>query len=97
MTPVEIITVVISIASIVIAVGSTILSWKKGRAIYGIETEVVRQPTGTRDDAITNTTLNKKLSSGKYTILSTMERSKSDNDWELLLGKIKKDKKDGTK
>lgn len=89
----ELLAIVISIISIIISV----LSWRRSRVIYGVETDVVRQPTESRDDAGGNTVLNKKLSSGKYTILSTLERTKSDHDWELLLGKIKKDKKDGTK
>lgn len=90
----------LTIGSLLLSLAAIIISikaWHKSRAIYGIETEVLRQPTGSRDDSNSREALNTKLSKGMYTILSVVERSKSDDDWELILGKIKKDKIDGTK
>ncbi len=78
---------------IIISIISLIVAWKawsKNRAIYGVETEVLRQPTGKREDVYISTEhITTKLRSGNYTILSVVERSKSDNDWEIILGRIK--------
>ena len=83
----------ISVLSIIVAVIAIIVSikaWHKSRAVYGVEREVLRQFDGSRNDLdiIENEKLNEKLSSGNYTILSVMERTKGDNDWEVLLGRI---------
>lgn len=84
---IEISTIMLALSAIIIS----ILSWVKSRAIYSIETEVIRQPTGSKDDMYKTTKhITDKLKSGKYTILSILERSKSDKDWEIFLGKIKK-------
>lgn len=84
----------LSILSAIIAVISLVVSvvaWRKGRAIYGIERSVIRQVRGTADDAIfcNESELNKKLNGGNYTILTFLERSAADSDWEVLLGRIK--------
>lgn len=79
-------TIVISLIALLIS----IKSWAKSRSIYKIETEVLRQPTGRKEDMYISTDhINKKLASGEYTILHVAER-KADGDWELILGKIKK-------
>ena len=50
---------------------------------------VLRQKTGKFDDIFVNEqAINSKLNTGNYTILSTLERTKSDHDWEVLLGRI---------
>jgi len=67
------------------------LSWHKNRIVYSIETVVLRQPTGSKDDIINPIThINEKLSSGKFMILGFSQRTKSDNDREIFLGRIKK-------
>lgn len=67
----------------------SVVAWRKSRAIYGIERDVIRQYRGTKDDLIYNEkNLNEKLSKGNYTILTVIER-KADGDWEVLLGRIK--------
>ncbi len=86
MSLIDVLTVVFSIIAFVISVKS----WAKSRSIYKIETEVLRQPTGRKEDMYISTDhINKKLQSGEYTILHIAER-KADGDWELILGKIKK-------
>lgn len=78
---------VVSIIALIISVKA----WHKSRVIYGIETEVIRQPTGTKNDMYKDTKhICEKLSSGKYTILGISQRTKSDQDWEIFLGKIRK-------
>lgn len=88
----------ISVISIIVAVVAAIVSakaWYKSRAIYGVEREVVRQFTGSLvDQHISEDKINEKLSSGNYTILSVLERTKGDNDWEMLLGRITPYEKD---
>ena len=74
-----------------IAIIISIRSWVKNRAIYGVEREVIRQYDGSKNDLVKNEDrLNEKLSSGKYTILTTYERF--DRDIEVLLGRLKKEK-----
>lgn len=81
---------VIAILVSLVALYFSFKSWSKSRVIYGLETEVIRQPTGKTEDSYTNNDhINKKLSSGNYTVLSVMTRNKSDNDWEILLGRLK--------
>ena len=81
----EIATLVIAIIALVVS----IKAWRKSRAIYGIERSVIRQYTGKHDDLYkSEDILNEKLSSGNYTILAVLERTKSDSDWEVLLGRI---------
>lgn len=83
---IDILTIILSIIALVISVKS----WAKSRSIYKIETEVLRQPTGRKEDMYISTDhINKKMESGEYTILHIAER-KADGDWELILGKIKK-------
>lgn len=83
---VEILAFVFPIVSLIIA----ILSWTKSRAVFGIETEVLRQSSGKKEDIIANTKrIADKLKTGEYTVLSIVERTKSDNDWEIILGRIK--------
>jgi hypothetical protein len=78
---------IISIIAIVVSV----ISWRKSRAIYAVERKVMRQITGAHDDMYINEqSLNEKLHKGEWTILDVLERSKSDGDWEVLLGRIKK-------
>lgn len=80
-----VITIFISLAALYYSVKA----WQKSRVIYGIERMVVRQYTGTYNDMFTSEAdINKKLSSGNYMILSVMERTKADGDWELILGRI---------
>jgi hypothetical protein len=79
-----------AIAVSIIAIVVSVKAWHKSRAIYRVERFVIRQFTGERNDLDKNENeLNKKLSSGEYTILAVMERTKSDKDWEMLLGRIK--------
>ncbi len=79
----------ISLALSAIALAVSIKAWHKSRAIYSVERSVIRQYRGTADDKYINESdLNAKLSSGNYTILAIAER-KTDNDWEILLGRIK--------
>lgn len=80
--------IILSLLALIIS----IKSWVKSRSIYGVETYVLRQTTGNKDDIENGDKkmINHKLSSGEYTILSVQERTKSDNDWELILGRIKK-------
>ncbi len=90
----EIVSLVIALIALVVS----ILAWRKSRAIYGIERDVIRQYTGKNDDLWkSEDNLNKKLSSGDYTVLVVLERTRSDSDWEILLGRIKpyKDKPRG--
>lgn len=85
------------ISSFIISLGALIVSvkaWHRNRAIYNIETEVIRQPTGKLEDLYASTeNISNKLSSGDYTILTILERSKSDKDWEIFLGRIKPERK----
>jgi len=84
--------VLLSFVSIIIsaiALSYSKKAWHKSRAVYGVERMVVRQFTGKCIDAdISEDKINRKLSSGNYTILSVLERTKGDNDWEMLLGRI---------
>lgn len=83
---ISLISIVVSIIAIVVA----IYSWHKNRAIYGIERMVMRQFDGSINDMTKNEEyINEKLKSGEYTILLALERTKGDNDWEVLLGRIK--------
>ena len=67
----------------------SVIAWRKNRAIYGIERDVIRQYRGTADDLIFNEeNLNEKLSKGNYTILTILERQ-ADGDWEVLMNRIK--------
>lgn len=85
----EIVSLILAIAALAVSVKA----WQKSRAIYRVERTVIRQYTGDRNDLNKNENdLNEKLSSGEYTILTVTERTKSDNDWEVLLGRIKPDK-----
>lgn len=87
----EAIAIIISLAALVVSVKA----WHKSRAIYDIETEVVRQPIGSRADLYSSMKhITEKLSSGAYTVLAILERSKSDKDWEVFLGRIKPKKED---
>lgn len=80
----EIATLLASIVALLISC----LAWHKSRVIYAVETAVIRQPTGGRDDLVDSTgPLNEKLKSGKYTVLSLAER-RADGDWSVLLGRI---------
>lgn len=82
----EIIAIIVSVVALIFSAKA----WHKSRAVYDIETEVIRQPTGGRRDLYTSMEhISKKLSSGNYTILAILERSKSDKDWEIFLGRIK--------
>jgi len=80
--------VLLSFVSIIIsaiALSYSKKAWHKSRAVYGVERMVVRQFTGKCIDAdISEDKINRKLSSG----LSVLERTKGDNDWEMLLGRI---------
>lgn len=83
---VVILTLLFSLVSLIIS----ILSWSKSRAVFGIETEVLRQPSGKKEDITVNTKpISDKLKSGEYTVLSIVERTKTDGDWEIILGRIK--------
>ena len=65
----------------------SVMAWSKSRVIYGVETIVLRRPTGGHDDLVDEKRLiNEKLSSGHFAILSVLERR--DNDVDLLLGKL---------
>jgi nitrogen fixation/metabolism regulation signal transduction histidine kinase len=84
--------IIVTVISIV-ALGVSIKAWQKSRAIYAIESRVIRQPSGEARDEYLETNaaaLNRELSSGRYTVLGLMER-KGDGDWQLFLGKIKQD------
>ena len=71
------------------AICVSIKAWSKSRTVYGVETIVLRQPTGGRDDLSSDTLeINKKLSAGHYTILSILQRR--DGDTDLLLGRTVK-------
>lgn len=75
----------VSIIISAIALSYSKKAWHKSRAVYGVERMVVRQFTGKCIDAdISEDKINRKLSSG----LSVLERTKGDNDWEMLLGRI---------
>lgn len=90
----EIIAVVVSIGALFVS----IKAWYKSRAIYDIETEVIRQPTGKRNDMDSSMKhISRKLSTGIYTILAILERSKSDKDWEVFLGRLNSERKSGVK
>lgn len=83
----------LAIAISVIAIIVSVISWQKSRAIYAVERKAMRQITGEHDDLYINeSSLNEKLQSGEWTILHVLERTKSDGDWEVLLGRIKKQK-----
>lgn len=85
----ETVAIIISLAALVVSVKA----WHKSRAIYDIETEVIRQPTGRREDLYSSMKhISQKLSTGDYTILAILERSKSDKDWEVFLGRVKPEK-----
>jgi len=82
---VDTLAIIVSSVSLIVS----IIAWHKGRAIYGLERSVIRQYRGEHDDLFINENeLNEKLSSGNYSILGFMVR-KPDNDWEVLLGRIK--------
>jgi hypothetical protein len=66
------------------------MTWKKSRSIYGIEKMVIREPRENcagDSDAKSLDNINKKLSSGNYTILAVYER-RCDQDTEILLGRL---------
>ena len=80
---------IISIVIALLALYYSVKAWQKSRAIYGVERMVIRHFTGGNEDIYKNEDkINEKLSSGNYSILSVMERTKGDKDWELLLGRI---------
>lgn len=84
---IDIFAIGLSIVAIIISV----VSWRKSRAIYKVERKTIRQFTGKHDDLeISEDTLNEKLKNGEWAILHILERTKSDGDWEVLLGRIKK-------
>jgi len=60
------------------------------RAIYGIETDVLRMPHGEHLDghALEKEHINEKLKNGEYTILQIVERP--DQDLEIIYGQLKK-------
>lgn len=60
------------------------------RVIYSLSTAVLRMPDGTASDtnALDTEHINKKLGSGKYTVLQVVERT-VDHDMEIILGQIK--------
>lgn len=67
-------------------------AWHKNRAVYGVEREIISQ------NCIEEHKINKKLSSGNYTILDqslVAKKTERDNNWEILLGRITPYKKDG--
>jgi len=61
------------------------------RVVYGLSTAVLRLPRGTSDDihALQTEHINDELGSGKYTVLSVVQRP-LDGDLEIILGQIKK-------
>jgi len=82
----EIIALLISIASAIIAVAG----WKRQRIIFDVEMHNFL--SGERGD-IGNKTLKEKLTSGNYTILHTQQEQLQYGlgpDFKILLGKIKK-------
>ena len=83
---IALLSLLISIASVVVAV----VSWHKSRVIYEIEELVIRKINSTRDDMDGRglPELNQKLNTGHYTILEVLERT--DGDWAILLARIKR-------
>lgn len=90
----QIINIVASAISAFIAILAFIISiasWRRSRAIYGLEEMVLRKHDGGEYDSTDDRNLgeiDKKLSSGEYTIESIYERR--DGDLGVLLAKIKK-------
>jgi len=83
--------VVILIVNLII-VGLGYFKIYRHRVIYGINTEVLRMPRGTKSDMdITTEHINKRLGTGEYTVLQIVERP--DKDLEVILGQIKRSKK----
>ncbi|MBL7166333.1 MAG: hypothetical protein ISS55_07610 [Dehalococcoidales bacterium] len=82
----------ISVGALVIQIIIAVVSYftiYRHRVIYGIKTEVLRMPKGTKDDIDANLDhINNQLTCGKYTILQFAKRI--DSDLEVVLGRIKK-------
>ena len=79
----------ILVAQIVIGVVSYI-TLHRHRVVYGLRTEVLRLPDGSRDDVYINTEhITEKLNSEKYTVLQIVPRP-NNTDLEVILGQIKK-------
>ena len=80
-----IITKILPVILSFIAIFLSYKAWHKSRAIYGVERLLFFRKSD-KHGQNNNDKLNKKLSSGKYTILHTQNYG---NDVELILGKLK--------
>ena len=82
------ISLTVSVLALIVAIASTVvavMAWHRSRTIYGIEKALFfRHPKG---DTNNNEKVLKKLSSGKYTILSVHSFG---GELEVILGRIKK-------
>ena len=82
------ISILILVFNIIVAI-ITYRTVYRHRVVFGIKTECLRMPNGTRADMKDYTTvINDILNSGNYTILGMVERS-SDKDMEIIFGQIK--------
>ncbi len=80
------ISLLLSILALIISSGIVIKGWWRHRNIYGIELHNIFDG-GTEDEH----EVNKKLSSGNYTILHTEKKNfPLGSGYQILLGKIKK-------
>lgn len=87
------ISVGILIVQIIIAVVSYFTLYRH-RVIYGLSTAVLRMPRGAPGSpgevgVLETEHIDRKLRSGKYTVLQIVERH-VDKDLEIILGRIKK-------
>lgn len=93
MTEIQLVAIqaVILIANLII-VGLGYFKIYRHRVVYGMDTEVLRMPTGVGDDRYISTeNINNRLRTGEYTVLQIVERP--DKELEVILGQIKGSKK----
>ena len=84
------VSVALLVVQMIIAIVSYLTLYRH-RVIYKLETAVLRMPKGMKDDiySLNTENIDKKLKSGKYTVIQIVERD-ADKDLEIILGQIKK-------